>query len=395
MSAPSNNPPRRGVAGIVWLVVILALLAGGGLYLYRVLRPTAIVEPVVDGNAIDGKTGNVTVEEEYPEDIKSEIPGRILEQDFNLQLGQIVHKGEVLVRMDSKDAELALQKLEIDQQTLKDTFAADKSEEFALIEAKVSLANARRSHDIGAMSDQDWDNAQRSMEKLQQSFALAKIDRASKLALGQNGIDTAKRLVDKMTLIAPFDGIVKTVFAHPGELISGGAPIATVITLKKNVVGKISDEYFASIKVGQEALVSFVPYGSWLYHGKVTQILPTTDPQTQRHIIYLDVTDIKPELLVPGINGEVAVTVAQHHAATVVPRRAMFTTDGDNVYVVKDGVVHRRRVTAGFVWNRGVEIKSGLEPGDLVLVEGLEDFRDGDHCTVERIPSDVYLTKKS
>lgn len=393
MSAPSNNPPRRSYGGLIWFVVVVAVLAGGGFYLYRVLRPTVVVEPVVSGDAIDGKTGNVTVEEEYPEDIKADLGGRILEKDFNLRLGQTVHKGEVLVRLDTKDLELALEKLKIDQQTLKETYAADKSQDFALKDAEVGLANAKRQHDIGAMSDQDWDAAQRNMEKLKQSFALTKIDHDSKLALGQNGIDTAQRAIDKMTLVAPFDGIVKTVDAHPGELIGNSTSIATLITLKKNVVGKISDEYFAAIKVGQDALVTFVPYGNWQYHAKVSQILPTTDPQTQRHIIYLDVTDIDPAKLVPGINGEVAVTVARHHADLVVPRRAVFSTDGDNVYIVKDGVIHRRRITSGFVWNRGVEVKEGLQAGDTVLVEGLEDVRDGDHCAVEQIPSDVYQTK--
>lgn len=389
MSAPSNSPPPRSRRGLVIALAAVVVLAAGGYAGFEALRPVAVVEPVVSGRAIDAKPGSVTVAEDYALDIKAELGGRILDQDFNLRLGQTVRRNQPLLRLDPKDLELALAKTEIDYHATLARYQADQSQKYDLEAAKVDLANAERAHAIGSMSDQDLAAHQRSWDLALQTAKLDQINRQQVLETFENTIDTQKRQIEKMTLYAPVDGVVKAVMAHPGELIDANTPIATLITLKKNVVGKISDENFAEIRVGQKASVTFIPYGGNVFNGTVTQILPTTDPQTQRHIVYLDVTDIRPEQLIPGINGELSVTVGEHVARCVVPRRAVFTTDGDNVYVVQDGVVHRRRITEGYVWASGVEVLSGLEPGEQVIVEGLEDFRDGDHVRVQAVPSDV------
>ena len=374
------------------VLIILAVLVGGGWYGYRALRPVAVVEPAVSGAAINAKPGSVTVTEDYPQDVKAELPGRIEEKDFNLSPGKIVKRGEVLLRLDTTDLQLAMEKDQIAYDALKATFEADHSGDIALKSAKIDLANAERTHKLGNMSDQAFDTAQRAMELVLQAQEMTKIDHKQRLATYENTIATEKHQIEKMTLTSSFDAQVKEVYAHPGELISGGTPIARLITLHKNVVGKISDEDFADIAIGQSAVVTFIPYGNYIFNGKISQILPTTDPDTQRHLIHLEV-EIPTEKLVPGINGELSVTVSQHTAPAIVPRRAVFALDGDNVYVVKDGVVELRKVKKGYVWAKGIEILEGLQTGEQVIVESLQDFHAGDHVTVALHPSDV-VTKK-
>jgi len=194
-----------------------------------------------------------------------------------------------------------------------------------------------------------------------------------------------------MTIKSPIDGIVSVVYAHPGDLIDSGSPIMSVITTKRLVEAKISEEDFANIKVGQPATVIFIPYGQFIYHATVSKILPTADPETQRHLVDLNVTDIEPEKLIPGITGEVAITVGSRQAKAIVPRRALLN---DNVYVVKDGRVELRQVTKGYVWLTGAEILSGLEPGDQVIVEDLESFRAGDRVRTVELPADAFSKKK-
>jgi len=133
----------------------------------------------------------------------------------------------------------------------------------------------------------------------------------------------------------------------------------------------------------------FLTYSNWVYNGTVVKILPTADPETQRHVIHIHVDDITPDKLVPGINGEVSVVVGEHHAKAIVPRRALFSLNGDNVYVVKDGRVERRPVKKDYSWLTGVEIVEGLEPGEHVIVDGLEEFHDGQRVRTREIPSDA------
>jgi multidrug efflux pump subunit AcrA (membrane-fusion protein) len=128
-----------------------------------------------------------------------------------------------------------------------------------------------------------------------------------------------------------------------------------------------------------------------VYNGTVSKILPTADPETQRHLVDLNITDIAPEKLIPGITGEVTITVGERHANAIIPRRALIN---ESVYVVRNGKVELRPVTKGYVWLTGAEILSGLEPGEQVIVEDLESFRAGDSVRVEEIPSDAFSKKK-
>jgi len=388
MSAKTNSL-------LLKLVLVGAVLAGAAWYAFQALRPVAVVEPVISSDAIDAKPGTVTVEEDFAMELKSEEGGRVLAQDYALHPGDKVKDGQVLLQLDPTDLKLRLARDQVDHEVTVQNYATDKAAELKLEGEKAILANDQAENQLGALSAADLANEERAVKTLQIAVDLEKTTRRNALAGQEYLLKTEQLELDRMTVHAPpFDMIVKTVNVHPGDLIGAQAPLAILITQGKRVVGKISDEDFAEIKVGQAVSVFFVPYHDFLFNGKVAKLLPTTDPLTQRHIIYLDVTDIPDEKLIPGINGEVSVVVDQHPAKAVVPRRSVFAMNGDNVFVVKNGKVALRRVTKGSVWARGIEITSGLAPGEEVIVEGTEGFHDGQAVTTEEHPSDAVEPKK-
>jgi len=185
-----------------------------------------------------------------------------------------------------------------------------------------------------------------------------------------------------MTIVAPFDGVVSKVFARPGDLISGGAPIAILISTSRTVEAKISEENFSNIAKGQRASVRFLGYGNWLYDATVTKILPTADPETQRYIVHLDVK-IEPEKLIPGITGEVSIIVGERPSPANIPRRALF--NNTKVYAVENGRVRLRTIKPGYLSNTLVEVLEGLKAGDMVIVDQLDQFRDGDRVRTELV----------
>ncbi len=211
------------------------------------------------------------------------------------------------------------------------------------------------------------------------------------MATDENSLRAKQREMEKMTIRAPFEGEVSYVYAHPGDLIDTGSPIVSLITTSRVIEAKIAEEDFANVKVGQKVLVKFLPYGEWLYHGRVTKILPTADPETQRHLVDLEITDIEREKLIPGITGEVSIVVGAHHANAVIPRRALIN---ESVKVVTGGRVELRSVKKGFIWLTGAEIMDGLKPGELVIVDDLDSFRPGDGVRTEELPSDAFAAKK-
>jgi RND family efflux transporter MFP subunit len=372
---------------LVVLGVIVAVVVGVILY----TRPNAIVETVVSGDAIDAKSGSVTVKEEYTMQMKSEIGGRVLNKDYHLEPDLRVKEGDVLVHLDPGDIQIEIEGLQNTYNSVKQRMDLGSAQKFVLETAKSEFENADRMFKLGQLSDSEYQIKRRAVETAKQALELEKVRDQEDLNDDENKIKTEKRALEKMTVTAPFDGTISEVYAHPGDLIQKGDPIVSLITNSRIVEAKISEEDFANIKVGQDATIIFLPYGEFEFKGIVKKILPVADAETQRKLVQLVVTDIDPDKLVPGYTGEVSIVVGRHAAKAIVPRRALLN---EHVYVVKDGKVELRPVKTGFVWLTGAEIVSGLDPGEQVIVEDLETFRDGDRVRVEEIPSDAFSKKK-
>ena len=379
----------------LWLkaLVALAVLAGAfyGAVLYT--RPTALVETVISGDAIDAKPGSVTVKEEYSMQMKTQIGGRVLNKDYHLDPGMKVKEGDILVHLDTGDIEIEIEAVQNDYNAVKQRIELGSAQKYVLESAQSDFTNTERLFKLGQISSSDYEKARRVVETAEQQLALEKVMNEQNLKTDENTLKAKRREMDKMTITAPFDGQISEVFAHPGDLIQPDSPIVSIITTTRLVQAKISEEDFANIKEGQDATVIFLPYGEFEYKGVVKKILPVADPLTQRHLVDLVVTDpnLKPEQLIPGITGEVSIVVGRHHANAIIPRRALLN---QSVYVVKDGKVERRMVKAGFEWLTGVEIVSGLEPGEMVIAEELENFSDGQSVATREIPSDAFTKKK-
>lgn len=350
-------------------VSVLIALAGGLIY---VTRPVAKVVPVVRGTAVNAVPGSVTVEAEYQMDLKSEVGGRIIKSD--LDEGKHVNQGDFLVQLDIEDLKLDIEKTQSDYDAFKHRIAVGSQIKLQLDSAQADLANSERLLKLGGMSETDLDKERRSVQQIEQQLKLEQVANQNENDTYENTLKVKNRELDKMTIKAPFDGVVSQVLARPGDLIGGGAPIATVISTSRTVVARISEENFAGIRIGQKAVVRFLTYGDQTYSATVNKILPTADPATQRYEVFLK-TDLPLEKLVPGLTGEVSIVVGEHENALIVPRRALL---GDSLFVVNNGRVRLRKVSVGYVGLNVVEVTSGVDEGDEVITEELDSFRPGD-----------------
>jgi RND family efflux transporter MFP subunit len=387
----SANKSRSSVG--LTIVIILVVLVAAGFWALRALRPVARVEPVVSGDALDAKPASVTVKVEYDQPLQAPIEGRLISDGFNLEPGQAVTKGQVLAKLDPSDLELAIEQDQNDLKAAKDKVAVGSGIALELKGAEDELLVQKRLHDLGQISDLDYNKAERVVEATQQRLALEKVTNQQSIDTLEVKLKQEKLKLNKMTIVAPFDGIVSQVNAHPGKLVDNNFDIADLIAQHRNVEAQISEEDFANIRLGEPAAVIFLPYGDFVFNGKVSKILPTADPTTQRHLARIELTDIPQEKLVPGITGDATITVERHHADAVVPRRAIF---GNNLYVVRNGVVELVKIKKGAIWLTGIEVlpvdKDGpppLKAGDLVIVEELDKFREGDHVQTIEMPSDA------
>jgi len=361
------------------MVAVSVLIALAGALIYFT-RPVAKVVRAVRGRAIDAVPGSVIVDAEYQMELESELGGHIIKSA--LDEGRHVKEGDFLVQLDPGDIEIEIEKLQIDEDTLKKRIAVGSPAQLSLDGAKVGFADSERLHKLGQMSDSDFESQKRSFEQVQWQLKLEQITNQNLIDVDENDLKAKRRERDKMTITAPFDAVVSKVLARPGALIDKNAPIAMLISTNRTVVARISEEDFAGIRLGQKASVRFLGYGSDLYNATVSKILPTADPDTQRYEVFLTV-DIPLERLIPGLTGEVSIVVGEHENTLIVPRRALF---GDSLFVVKSGRVQLRKVTVGYVGLNDAEILDGVQAGERVIVEETDLFRDGDHVRSTILP---------
>jgi len=353
--------------GILVFAIVVAVVG----YIY-LSRPTALVAEVSSGRAVKAVPGSVTVHAEFEMELKSEVGGRVVKSE--LDSGNAVMAGEVLCQLDTGDLKLEIERITNEYETAQKRIAVGSSIALTLANAQDDLKNFEQLYLSGNMPESELIKKRRGVQQIEQGYELEQVNNAQRLEGFENTLRVKKRQLDKMTIVAPFDGVVSMVYARPGDLIGSNSSIATLIATSRTVEAKISEENFADLKVGQSASVRFLPYGAWLYDATLVKILPTADPTTQRYIVHLEV-DIAPEKLVPGITGELTVVVGQRESETNIPRRALF---GNYVYVVTDGKVQLRKVETGYVTMTAVEVLKGLSTGEQVIVDQLDRFRDGD-----------------
>src|SRR5690606_11061067 len=119
-----------------------------------------------------------------------------------------------------------------------------------LTSARESLAQAERQARLGNLAESELLRKQREVKLIEQRLALEEVANRSLLSNFENTLKVKRRQREKMTIAAPFEGVVSEVFARPGDLIGGGAPIATLMSTGRTVEARISEENFAGIRIG-------------------------------------------------------------------------------------------------------------------------------------------------
>ena len=241
------------------------------------------------------------------------------------------------------------------------------------------------------------DTAQSSVESLTARIALVKqqVEVAKKqvAALETDLADTVVR--------APFDGVAISKDAQPGEMISpvsaGGGftrtGIGTIVDMSSlEIEVDVSEQYINRVKAGQPVEAILDAYPDWRIPAHVITTVPTADRQkaTVRVRLGFDRPEDSKTALDPRILPDMGVKVSflnerQPETAAeppkprlMVPKTAVGSDAGQSiVFVVKGDRVERRAVKVGAAEGDRVEVISGLNSGDRIVVEGLDGLADG------------------
>jgi RND family efflux transporter MFP subunit len=356
-------------------------------------------------DAADAVTGTVTVDAlGGTKELKSDLPGRVVWCEAIARTSRF-KKGDKLVVLDSTDLarqiedtkrnfEYAseLKRFELtggrpellrNLGDLPDDDLVKKLKELSADRKELvrKLESAQRLLELNAASQQDVRSLEREIENLDNRLKRSVLEDKNALAVYQSTMASLNEQLRRMTIVAPADGQIDVPQTSEGALIGGGQSVALWFSNEREVAAKISEEDFGKVKLGQPANLRLLTYGNHVLEAEVLSLHPKAD-DAQRFTVFLKVKVEHPEVVLkPNSTGEVVITVEKRPNALVIQRRALF--DSDKVYVVKNGRVEKRTVEVGVVMLNIAEIRKGLQEGEQVIVDNIDQFRDGKRVQVE------------
>jgi multidrug efflux pump subunit AcrA (membrane-fusion protein) len=223
-----------------------------------------------------------------------------------------------------------------------------------------------------AQSDVQYRSAQEHLKTLESSRQDQLNGAAAQVTSARAHYDSQEAQVAYSRIVSPIAGIVAERPLNVGEMSSAGSPVITVVDISRIVARvNVPQAEAAAVRVGQSATLT-QPDSKDEISGKVTVVSPATDPNTTTVEIWIDVAN-PDERLKPGMPVHAAIATEVYKAATVVPAAAILPGEEGGTAVLTisaDSIAHKRAVTLGVREGNQVQILSGANPGEEVVVVG-------------------------
>ena len=193
-------------------------------------------------------------------------------------------------------------------------------------------------------------------------------------------LSTLNTQLSQSRVSAPISGVVDQVNIKVGETAGPGMGLFRVVNLSNlKVIAKVSDTYAASVKRGDEILISF-PDLQKDYKAKVSFVSTTVDPLSRTFTIEANLPSNA--ALKPNMAAKVQINDVTKKNAMIVDQNIIQGTEkGQVVYVAvnEDGKKKAKSkvVKTGLIYNGKIEITEGLQAGDEIITTGYQEVSDG------------------
>jgi len=197
-------------------------------------------------------------------------------------------------------------------------------------------------------------------------------------ALAESDLLKARVEFDRGFPRSPIDGTVNHLYADEGEFLNRGQPMVDLVNVDKikiNVhVPELDVRY---LKNGQKVLVKIDAFPDRSLPGIVDFVSYKADPATKTFLVRI-IVDNTNHAIRPGMIARVVFHRRVIPDALVAPLFSLLDKGGERIlFVEKDGIVHARTVSIGVIEGDKVQITSGLEIGDRLIVTGQRDVEEG------------------
>lgn len=370
------KPDRRRHLFIFFCTVTVIVIVGIGLHLRSSWAlnqeatedavPTVAVVKVAAGPATEELVlpGNVKAWHESP--IYARTSGYL--KNWKTDIGTKVRAGELLAQIETPEVDAQLRQIEADLKTVEATSA------------------------LAATTAERWKELLKTDSVSKQEFDEKTADAAAKnaaLASARANRDRLRQLVSFKRVVAPFSGIITARNTDDGALINAGSAgvgqelFRIADTKKLRIYVQVPQNYTAAISPKLTAELNFAEHPGKTFQAKLFKTADAIDP-TSRTLLAQFVTDNQNAELMPGGYTEVHIKLASTASTVRLPVNTLiFQAAGLQVATVdKDNHIMLKPVVMGRDFGNEVEIKSGLEVDETVIINPSDSISNGQQVRI-------------
>jgi RND family efflux transporter MFP subunit len=327
--------------------------------------------------------------------ISSEVAGIIL--DVPVQLGTEVRRGDVLVRLDPRELQLALDRAESALRQVEAQLGIDRAQDkkppaddqiASMLQATANRDDARSAYERaqqlnsrGLLTKADRDSAETRLKVAEANYQ-ATLDTVHSLKASlqdrRASFELAQKKVADAVVRAPVAGSVSERLVQPGEYIRENTLVATIVQMTPlKLKSAIQEKHASLIKPGQAVEFDVEAFLTRKFKGRVAYVSPAVDQATRTFAVEALVDNLDRQLK-PGFFAKGVVLTRVDDNVLAVPEDAISTLAGvSTVYVIEKGKARQQQITLGARQNKLVEVTSGLKGDETLATTNLSQLATG------------------
>ena len=383
-----RSPDRKPQPKMWWVAALAAALVLIIIFFWwhsRATIPevrTAVAHEAATGGSAEHTVLNASgyVTARRAATVSSKVTGKVTE--VLIEEGMKVKAGQVVARLDESNVKTSL---DVATAQLASARAALAETEAQLKDADQEFQRTTELARQHIASQSDLDQAEANAKALQAHLAQQKLD----VVVAERQEALWQQQMDDMIIRAPFDGVITTKDAQPGEMISpvsaGGGftrtGIGTIVDMTSlEIEIDVNESYINRVEPGQPVEATLDAYPNWKIPCKVIAIVPTADRQKSTVKVRVGFDQLDARIL-PDMS--VKVAFRDHGGTTavrtvLVPRSSVLNRDGhDVVFLFRNGHAERCAVTVTDTQNDDSVLSAGVSDGEKVIVDAPAGLQDG------------------
>lgn len=313
-------------------------------------------------------------------DVAPKISGRVVK--LHADLGDTIHRGQVLVEMDDDEVQQAVAQAEAELALAQANLAGAES---ALHISEREFARASTLQQRGVTTQSEFDIAQADLLAKQARVDIAKAEVARAEAL----LKAAEVRMSYTQITATWTGgdderIISHRFVDEGDTVAANTPLLSIVELNPlNAVIYVTERDYAHLKLGQPVTLQADAYPEEMFTGKVDRISPVFQQTSRQALVEISVKNAR-QLLKPGMYVQIHTVLEREEEATIVPIEALVKREGQDCLFLlnEDGQsVSLRPIRVGIREAERAQVIGKDIHGDVVVL-GQQLLDDGSDVTI-------------